>query len=419
MSASESTQSVPQSSTSSTLQRWTTFGKSKKPAVVFPPPSWGLEEEVTPPPEQQQSRTSTPLPAADDAIPPPPEPATIAQTIRSLVSSLPPIPSSSKGTQTPASTQVDPKGPPVLENLDAKLMAWLSSEAVMNGYYAGKDSVFSALDRLKRPLKKDGESTSGSGGGGQTSQEAAETTDRVGVDGVMMYTPLIPTSDSQVELADEDPELEYVDPEDLVPKPTGSEAQAGSSSAEAGPSSSKTKSRLHRLFGWNKANANETPESKPQKLEKTTVPKHVWVPSETNISVQVMWWGYRIYLPPPVMASLDNGSIVATKRAAMIATALKWMLDKIPTMMVPPALRPALALFKRLAPFAGYIGVVIAWSWKSIKANDVGGGVTLTATWLLTAALIPSPWEVTPERHLVEPKPKPGTTATQTEAPKK
>ncbi|KDQ31293.1 hypothetical protein PLEOSDRAFT_1088722 [Pleurotus ostreatus PC15] len=56
----------------------------------------------------------------------------------------------------------------------------------------------------------------------------------------------------------------------------------------------------------------------------------------------------------------------------MITAALKWMLDKIPQMLVPPTFRPALALFKRLAPFAGYIGVFIAWSWKSIKANDKG-----------------------------------------------
>ncbi|KAF9502153.1 hypothetical protein BDN71DRAFT_1425886 [Pleurotus eryngii] len=395
----------PQPAVVSTLQRLTSFSRSKKPALVFPPPSWGLDDEASHDESSSATKVNTTSSAADGDAAPPPESANLAQTIRNLIDSLPSVSLSSRGVDTPVNTEVDPKGPPVPDGVDKKLMAWLSSEAVMNGYMTGKDSVFGALDRLKHPLRK------GDTPKGEASRKDEDPSEQFGTEGIMMYTPLVPTNESHIVLAEEEEELEYIDPEELERQLAQKKKEQETASASGG---TKPGSKSH-FWSFGREKKSEVPQAQnidtagPSRIQSEVKPKHIWVPSETDISVQVMWWGYRIYLPPPVIRTLDSGSIAATKRAAMITAALKWMLDKIPQMLVPPTFRPALALFKRLAPFAGYIGVFIAWSWKSIKANDKGGGVTLTATWLLTVALIPSSWEVTPERSLA---PVPGSTPT-------
>ena len=69
---------------------------------------------------------------------------------------------------------------------------------------------------------------------------------------------------------------------------------------------------------------------------------------------------------------LNNKQLEAAKRAAMITTALKWLLDRIPVKLFPPQFRPILMMLKRLVPYLGYIGVFIAWSWSAIKAFDKG-----------------------------------------------
>jgi hypothetical protein len=97
-----------------------------------------------------------------------------------------------------------------------------------------------------------------------------------------------------------------------------------------------------------------------------------WVPSTTQISVYTTWWGYRLYLPPSVMATLDSVSLKATAQAAMVTGALKWLLNKVPDMLVPTPFKPALVLMRRLSPVVGYIGVFVAWSWGRIKKYDKG-----------------------------------------------
>lgn len=69
---------------------------------------------------------------------------------------------------------------------------------------------------------------------------------------------------------------------------------------------------------------------------------------------------------------LDNKQLEGAKRAAMVTTALKWMLDHVPALMVPPNMRPALILLKGLVPYLGYIGGFVAWSWGYIKKFDKG-----------------------------------------------
>ena len=160
----------------------------------------------------------------------------------------------------------------------------------------------------------------------------------------MMYAPLEPKADSRLSLADEEIVHEAVAPK-----------------TEIGKATEKLKDVLH------------LPETSPP------AEKRVWVPSTTELSVLTAWWGYRLYLPPPVMAKLGSSSVKAAARAAMITSALKWMVDKIPMAVVPPQLKPAVTMLKTLAPIASYVGVFIAWSWDRIKALDEGKSYLVTS----------------------------------------
>jgi hypothetical protein len=111
------------------------------------------------------------------------------------------------------------------------------------------------------------------------------------------------------------------------------------------------------------------------------------------------------------MLVLDDKSLAAAKRAAMITTALQWLINKIPMMAVPPQLKPGLLLAKRFLPYVGYVGGAIAWSWSTVKGYDkgalpsastlfkmahphAGNGVVMSATWVLPLAVLPSTWDV-------------------------
>ncbi|KZV65602.1 hypothetical protein PENSPDRAFT_655648 [Peniophora sp. CONT] len=118
-----------------------------------------------------------------------------------------------------------------------------------------------------------------------------------------------------------------------------------------------------------------------------------WMPSPDKISFQATWWGYRLYLPPPVLDVLNNKRLEAAKRAAIVTTALQWMLGHVPVALVPPQFRPGLILAQRLVPYLGYVGAFVAWSWGAMKSFDKGYGIVLTATWVLPIALIPGTWE--------------------------
>jgi len=78
------------------------------------------------------------------------------------------------------------------------------------------------------------------------------------------------------------------------------------------------------------------------------------------------------YLPPPVLDVLSDKQLEATRRAAIITTALTWFFSNIPIDVLPPAVRPALALLKTLIPLVGYIGTFISWSWGTVQSYDTG-----------------------------------------------
>lgn len=258
-----------------------------------------------------------------------PEPDSIADSIRNRLG------------ETSTSKPVDPE-----------LAHCLSSEAVMSGESSRHgESVWAILQRLGPKRNQQQEQI--------PEQEPERSQD------IMVYGPLLPDSNSDVELADSEEVLEYVDDADqqIAKKAEGQTART----------------KVHRE----------------------------WRPSTSKISLQATWWGFRLYLPPPVLAILSDAHLAAAKRGAIITAALKWLLDRTPVMLVPPTVRPAIATLKRLAPYLGYVGAFVAWSWERIKKKDkgsnqlsffevltlIGNGVVLSATWILPIALVPSTWE--------------------------
>ena len=83
------------------------------------------------------------------------------------------------------------------------------------------------------------------------------------------------------------------------------------------------------------------------------------------------------YLPPPVLEILDNKQLEGVKRAALLTTALKYALDRVPTAMIPPQARPAMRLLKACTPYLGYVGGFVAWSWSAVKSFDKGASCSL------------------------------------------
>lgn len=286
---SHTTRSIPKAKLTA-FQRFAKLTSSKK--AVFPPTGW-FEEPVTP---GTAAAAAVPLPptpgegvdirledirlegpAGPDAInesdneatPPsgaatPPEPMTLAQRIQALISSLPPFtaststPGSNTPSETPpaytsdtppAYTRGAPQPPPSSTLADSTMTALLSSAAVMNGSISkSRQSVWSALDRL-RPNKK------GKGKAPQSGIEEVEGDDDN--DSVMMYAPLEPDANSEIELADS--EMMSVD-EDGERIPESSAGDKGKGKENAAP---------------------------PKEIK-------VWIPSATKISLQANWWGYRL-----------------------------------------------------------------------------------------------------------------------------
>lgn len=292
------------------------------PPVVFPPPSWDLDDEIIHRSRSNHLNASASHVDSDHAHSPPPpdlsEQVRFAKNLQSLIESATKDQSVEERTLEAGS---DPSlsREPVPPGLDVNLVRMLASEDVMNG----RDTSTAIQGRKKR------ESIWNILAGLKKGDAAGRTTVEDEEDGLMMYTPLEPQSDSQVKLA--------------VPLP---ETVAGS--LVQPESSSSTRSQ------------------QPKK----TVEKRV--PSTTDLSVLTAWWGYRIYIPPPVMAKLDNKAMKATTRAALVATALKWLLEKIPIVIIPVQFRPAVTLLKRLSPLTGYIGIFVAWSWDRVRSLDEG-----------------------------------------------
>jgi hypothetical protein len=306
----------------------------RPPPVVFPPPSWELDDET-----HKTSPEPSELPK---------EPSiTFARRLGALIDSLPTLPSAvtTSSSSAPPIQDEGKQGSPVPPEMDKDLIRMLGSEEIMNGQSTndkksnqkGKDApqqtrnIWNILASLKSNTVSETPSPS-----------AVEEEDG----GVMMYAPLEPTSDSKLELAESETLLEYVD-------------DPLTSASTSTPESNKG------IDGSKDSTTLPTPARNSRE-------KHKWVPSTTQISILATWWGYRLYLPPPIMEKLNGMSLKASARAALITTALKWVLDKIPLTLIPLQFRPAVKMLKTLSPIVSYVGVFIAWSWDRVKSLDDG-----------------------------------------------
>ncbi|KAF8149350.1 hypothetical protein B0H34DRAFT_182774 [Crassisporium funariophilum] len=319
----------------------------------------------------------------------PPEPTTLAKKIQALIDSLPiptpgqsrPLPIVKKPKPPARESDGRPIPPPGASPIkDSRLIAFLSSATIMNGStLRGRPSIWSILESIGAPVHDvpAGDENAPREGDGEANHEGDEGGDQdifSDNSSVMVYSPLIPGQEDLVELA----ELVPVSFEEYVM--SESESVAGTSWTAVWP--------LSMWYGEQKPQTPMTSTNKrlsgdhvvsPQSTSVNNAGRRVrvqtvraWVPSDTKLSVQAMWWGYRLYLPPPVLAILSDKTLEAAKRAAMITTALTWFFNNLPITALPPAVRPALLLLQRLAPFLGYIGTFISWSWGTIKSYDVG-----------------------------------------------
>ncbi|KAF8345493.1 hypothetical protein F5887DRAFT_165428 [Amanita rubescens] len=250
-----------------------------------------------------------------------------------------------------------------------------------------------------------------------------ETTDDDDVDdtSIMMYSPLMPTPASLVSIAEseisvvavheESEDEEETEPVQYTPPPPAPEPHP--------PEQTQTSSwgiKLWPFSSWfssSSQNANSTPANSNQveppaatpRAQRSVVPvsrptstqvrlrrRRVWVPSRTQLSLETMWWGYRIYIPPPILEALDSTSLETTRRAALLTAALTWFFTNFPVHVLPITVRPVIILLQGLVPYLGYLGSILSWSWGSIRSYDEGYGIILTATWLVPIALIPSTW---------------------------
>ncbi|KAF8713728.1 hypothetical protein RHS03_00505, partial [Rhizoctonia solani] len=353
---------------------------------------------------------------ADADAPPPESGDTLARFIHAMFSSINPFEEAhaeskddanevTAGAPEPTGDQEKPSSKNGKDpQADAEVLRLLSSASTMNqttrprgsdGVESEKRrSVWNVLDRL----------TPGKPKGAGSSEEGS----------VMLSAPLFVTENSKVTVAQS--EMKTIEEHE-------------SDTEDAKPSGSKfanlvTRMGMDGMFGKKKKKDGEDEEEEkgvdPEVMAEVEVevepeqPKtkevRVWRPSADGISLQCSWWGYRIYLPPAVIAVLNDQKLEAANRAAIVTTALQWIIDHIPAAALGPQVGLVVSLIRGIIPAMGYIGGFVAWSWNTIIGFDQGDGVVLSATWLLPIALIPSAWDVEPVGNptkAIEPEPEP------------
>ncbi len=135
---------------------------------------------------------------------------------------------------------------------------------------------------------------------------------------VMIYSPLIPTNEDLVELA------EFI--------PVATREKPGTEGQPLVPRTSWT--TMWPLSLWYSTTSSEAQQSvipAPQLSSETVVPRQTtndspgrplsgaqsiraWVPSNTKLSFQAMWWGYRLYEISPLLNHMNNLSVGISRR---------------------------------------------------------------------------------------------------------
>jgi hypothetical protein len=199
----------------------------------------------------------------------------------------------------------------------------------------GRQSVFAILDRLRRPSAHGTEASPGAEPSSTPGEEYNDD-DREGDGSVMLYAPLVPGEDSEVELAasditsvfDDGETLEYEQParplsfvqvgeqhtprspsRTLTPDIPGRSAQdegpadASQSAARKEPGSAGWFDTLKekvvvggKLVSDKVAEGTKSLKDNVGEGRKIVKMKTRWVPSPDKISFQATWWGYRLYV---------------------------------------------------------------------------------------------------------------------------
>jgi len=317
---------------------------------------------ITPP---EGISDSTPISEGEN-----PSPMTLAQRIHSIIASTPTAmyqPMVLESPTTPGDRRALPQSPvqgpsnllsPVA---DSHFLSFLYSPRLMNSPGPGQQSVFSMLEKLQSPMARNRELPQEGGPNVDDGQD--ECGMEVAEDGssLMLCSPLIPQRDSLVEIA----ETEYVpfneagrimaeshrsplhqthtvddidegsESEDDEGESETHQANAGGDKGEGssqtaegssvrgdatkgeGQPSDASKSTFR--WPWSKTEEEKRVDQKAKeerkeaeakvkeerKLKKKNE-KLMWVPSPTKISLQTMWWGYRMsvnFLPAGSVAN--------------------------------------------------------------------------------------------------------------------
>ncbi|KAG0049175.1 hypothetical protein BGZ83_006001 [Gryganskiella cystojenkinii] len=99
-------------------------------------------------------------------------------------------------------------------------------------------------------------------------------------------------------------------------------------------------------------------------------------PPTNVISAYTYWWGYEIYVPHKCMNKLQR----VTNTSQIFFGFLSGAVIGIPGLAA-------------LVPLSRIISAWVGFQWAVIKAEDLGKGVVLSATWVLPVALAPRPWD--------------------------
>jgi hypothetical protein len=278
----------------------------------------------------------------------PPEPLTLARRIQALLRPQTALeaqtPSLTDATTSSGAARSDIAGPatpggsmppgPVSVS-DSHFLALLGNTNVMSGSLdKGRQSVFAILDRLRRPSARATEIPAGSAPS-SISEEEQDDEDCEGDSSIMLYGPLVPSEDSEVELAASDIMSVFDDgetfefeqparplsfmeagvqltprspPRALSPETSGTSAQ-DERPADASQSDTQKEPSTVRWFDTWKGKMIEGGKLVSDKVvegtkswkgkvapedRKVVKTKTRWVPSPDKISFQATWWGYRL-----------------------------------------------------------------------------------------------------------------------------
>lgn len=235
---------------------------------------------------------------------PAPEPSYLARKIQALLATLPAASPSQPQTPIsenapPANPEADPSHPSRLPLpawiADSRLVSYLTSPQVMNGSSAnGRPSVWELLDKLKSTtgMSKSSSSTYTDKGKGPAAQppsdgEGADGDDRASV---MLYAPLVPDDTSEVEVARSEVISMFSDQTTIhehEPEPESKEEMT-------------LRERLASMWPSDgmRIGGHRLPAEHPRETR-------IWVPSKEKISLEIRWWGYRMYAHLDFQGSLS------------------------------------------------------------------------------------------------------------------